>query len=146
MALFGGGSRHIANVPKEMDLYRHPVAHGDIFLIATDGVWDNLFNEDLLRIVSHEMMKEGAWIVPQSGQNEATGKLLPEAEMEKNDQSLSSNIARAIVTEARKAAYDTRRDSPFSKQARLEEPGARWTGGKIDDICVVVGVVIQDGL
>ena len=75
------------------------------------------------------------------------GPLVPEAgESEKNDQSLSSIIARAIVAEARKAAYDTRRDSPFARQARLEEPGERWTGGKIDDICVVVGVVIQDGL
>jgi protein phosphatase PTC7 len=146
MALFGGGARHIANEPKDMDLYRHPVAHGDIFLLATDGVWDNLFNEDLLKIVSHEMMKEGAWIVPQSGQSETVGKLLAGAESEKNDQSLSSKIARAVVSEARKAAYDTRRDSPFAKEARIEEPGARWTGGKIDDICVVVGVVIQDGL
>jgi protein phosphatase PTC7 len=146
LALFG--SVHHAETPADADIYRHKVTHGDVFVLATDGIWDNLAAEDVLRVVSNVMVKFGAWIVPlEDGRAVRVGeKLAVLAEPVKDNAALSSHIARAVVRESKVASLDTRRDGPFAKEVRRHFPREEWRGGKVDDICCVVGVVVQDGL
>jgi len=92
----------------------HDVQHGDIVILGTDGLYDNLSAEQILAIVSQYL--------------------------DKNPSSQDSNaIADAIVKEAFKLSLDTRYNSPFAKEALLS--GFRFNGGKSDDISVTVGIV-----
>ena len=57
---------------------------------------------------------------------------------------LQSKLATNIVSEAKSASLDTRRDGPFAKEVQRHYPGENYRGGKVDDICVVVAVVVEE--
>jgi len=58
---------------------------------------------------------------------------------------LSAVLASAITQEAKEASLDRKRDGPFAKEVQKRYPGENWTGGKADDICTVVAVVVKNG-
>jgi serine/threonine protein phosphatase PrpC len=39
--------------PEDSDIYQMRVREGDLLLLATDGVFDNLFEDEILSIVSN---------------------------------------------------------------------------------------------
>ena len=55
------------NFPKDASVTKHTLRHGDILVFATDGVWNNLSKEDVLRIVNKLMVGEKAWEPTQQG-------------------------------------------------------------------------------
>ena len=57
---------------------------------------------------------------------------------------LQSQLASHIVSEAKSASLDTRRDGPFAREVQRHYPGENYRGGKVDDICVVVAVVVEE--
>jgi protein phosphatase PTC7 len=145
------------------------VSHGDVFVLATDGVWDNLAPEDMLRIISSEMVRRQAWILPDTKDGNRDGAVHVGATLESlatpktvtasnqvkgesevstanENVELSTVLARSIVREAKRASIDTRRDGPFAKEVKRRFPWENYRGGKVDDICCVVGIVLQDGL
>ncbi|QDS73038.1 hypothetical protein FKW77_009345 [Venturia effusa] len=168
VALFG--SKPYAESAADAALTTRKLSHGDVLVFATDGVWDNLSPQDTLRIVSKVMLNTGAWRDPDMG-SEAAGKDLAEivreasqrfasspprssaaktgvlngqgAEM-KEVRSLSAILATAITHEAKAASLDRKRDGPFAKQVQKYYPEENWTGGKADDICTVVVVVVVE--
>ncbi|ORZ33032.1 phosphatase 2C-like domain-containing protein, partial [Catenaria anguillulae PL171] len=85
--------------------------HGDILVMASDGVWDNVFEEDVLRIVREHV---GRTCQPTSH-------------------------CRGDCANGQGAGEDTRGASPFQSRALRE--GLYYQGGKTDDIAVVVAVV-----
>jgi len=150
-ALFG--SAHFQEVPADSDVYSHPVAHGDVFVFATDGVWDNLSPEDVLRIVSGVMLKVDAWAVDRNGAvgvgegfTGAVSWSTVTHDGSQKEADLSTVLATAIVREAKDCSLNTRRDGPFAKEVKRYFPFENWRGGKPDDICTVVGVVTQNGI
>jgi protein phosphatase PTC7 len=36
-------------------------------------------------------------------------------------------------------------DGPFAKEVQKYYPNEDWRGGKVDDICVVVAIVVEEG-
>ncbi|KAI5285075.1 hypothetical protein KEM54_000849 [Ascosphaera aggregata] len=58
-AIFGG--RPFDDLPNAADVTTWEMQHGDVVLLATDGVFDNLFRSDLLRVVTSRMFTAGAW-------------------------------------------------------------------------------------
>lgn len=58
-AIFGG--RPFDDLPNAADVTTWDMQHGDVLLLATDGVFDNLFRNDLLRVVASSMFTSGAW-------------------------------------------------------------------------------------
>ena len=151
MQLFGS-SEHYAEKPSDADLYQHKLTHGDVLVFATDGVWDNLSPEDALRIVSGLMVKFKGWIM---GKDDAVGvssefTSLAKASDHKSTikdspTGLATYIATAITREAKEASLNKRRDGPFAKEVRRHFPGENYSGGKPDDVCTVVAVVLEDG-
>jgi len=139
MQLFG--SEHFAQKPADADIYRHKLSHGDVLVFATDGVWDNLSPEDVLRIVSAIMVKARAWEVDGKGGAKASPGLVID---EREDQDLSAILAKAIVREAKECSLNSTRDGPFAKELKRQVPFENYRGGKPDDICVIVGVVVED--
>ena len=58
---------------------------------------------------------------------------------------LQTNLASHIVAEAKSASEDSRRDGPFAREVQRHYPEEDYRGGKVDDICVVVAVVVEEG-
>ena len=87
------------------------VQAGDVLLVATDGLWDNLFEDEIMKLLQRY-----------SGDHYAEPHI----------------VARHIVQDARRASEDPRRESPFCIEARKH--GMDRLGGKMDDITVVVAV------
>ena len=143
--MFGGEQLH--DLPRDSNLTHHQVRHGDVLVFATDGVWDNLSTIDLLRIVSRQMLGFEAWSTGDNGTivTNRLNKLTIEGGISKGgaENNLQALLAVNIVGEAKQASEDTRRDGPFAKEVQKFYPQENFHGGKIDDICVIVAVVVD---
>jgi len=82
---------------------------GDLIIVGTDGLWDNLFDDEITEIVSQA--------------------------------SEPMTIAQLIARQAHETAASKAVISPFAKAAR-ENGYPLATGGKMDDISVVVARVV----
>ncbi|KAI1401047.1 protein serine/threonine phosphatase 2C [Hypoxylon fuscum] len=144
-AVFGGAQ--LCDYPKDADVTQHTLKHGDILVFASDGVWDNLFNQDILRIVSRLMVGIGAWRASEGGILVADNlKSYTQAEdSTQRPLTLQSALAVEIAGAAKVASMNQRADGPFAKEVQKYYPQENWHGGKVDDICVVVVVVSEDG-
>lgn len=143
--MFGGKQLH--DSPRDSNFSDHEVRHGDVLVFATDGIWDNLSTLDLLQIVSRQMLGFRAWAASDNGTT-VTEQLSPLTEgggiPRKNvENNLQTSLAVNIVGEAKRASEDTRRDGPFAKEVKKYYPHETYHGGKVDDICVVVAVVVD---
>jgi len=116
---------YIHNFPKDASVTKHSLRHGDVLVFATDGVWDNLSKKNVLQIVNKLMVDEKAWEPTQQGirvGERLTMSTTPQAE----NQSISllqSSLAIGIASEAK----------------------AMSASRKLDDICVVVAIVLEEG-
>ena len=116
-----------------------------MLIFATDGVWDNLSQLELLKIVSRTMTDSQAWVLSgdQNGifVSDSLDRLTRGGDRGKV---LQSKLATHIVSEAKSASLDSRRDGPFAREVQRHYPGENFRGGKVDDICVVVAVVVEE--
>lgn len=150
-AIFGGAT-HFSETPKQADVEKHQLGHGDIVLFATDGVWDNLSAQDTLAIITRVMEENGYWFKShnfagaETMLNETMVRSLPKTLDKKQEQEtyLPALLATAVMCEAKTAGLDRRRNGPFAKEVNLHYPQEGWQGGKPDDIAVVVCVAVAD--
>ncbi|KAJ6413108.1 hypothetical protein OIU84_006007 [Salix udensis] len=99
------------DLPSSGQVFTIPVAPGDIIIAGTDGLFDNLYNNEVTAVVVHAIRTS----------------LGPEA------------TAQKIAALARQRAVDRNRQTPFSSAA--QDAGYRYYGGKLDDITVVVSYI-----
>ncbi len=156
-AAFGG--TQLSDHPRDAEVSRDTLLHGDVLVFASDGLWDNVFNQDILRIVSRTMTSSGAWRNTDAGIRVApdlTALTIPHdasdgkpaattaaaaTEPPRHLISLQSFRATEITGAAKAASVNTKRDGPFAKEVKKYYPYEAWHGGKVDDICVVVAIV-----
>ena len=152
MAAFGGAQ--LSDEPRDAEVLRLDLRHGDVLVFASDGVWDNLFNQDILQLVSRAMLATGAWEA-QGRDAGAPVAVAPAPVLKKlvdtgftttsnNVVTLQSLIATQITGAAKAASVNTKLDGPFAKEVKRYYPQETWHGGKVDDICVVVAVVVEE--
>lgn len=98
-----------------MQLYTVDVSAGDIVVAATDGLFDNVYNDETAEVVSQ---------LRQAGHQ-------PE------------QTASGLAQYARKRAADPQHPSPFAHGATLAG-WPNMHGGKLDDITVVVAYVLPE--
>ncbi|KAE8148697.1 phosphatase 2C-like domain-containing protein [Aspergillus avenaceus] len=156
-SIFGGS--FLEDYPRDAAVTNLQMQHGDVLLLATDGVFDNLNNQDILKLITGRMVLTGAWdatpdvgIKPSKDLSQLTGPNglaslnPPSTEASKHQiYTLQSLLAATIAGEAKLASIDHRRDGPFAKEAQRYYPGDWYRGGKVDDIAVVVVVAIEEG-
>ncbi|PHH63340.1 hypothetical protein CDD81_6037 [Ophiocordyceps australis] len=151
IAAFGG--QHLCDMPHDADVSQHRLRHGDVVLLATDGVLDNLFNQEILSIASRVMVSSGAWKMTSAGSvcvadsiDSLVRPLVGErlANTLGKSATLQSLLATELVTAAKAASINTKVDGPFAKESKKYYPHDQWRGGKVDDICVVVLVVSEE--
>ncbi|KAL4977784.1 phosphatase 2C-like domain-containing protein [Aspergillus desertorum] len=58
-SIFGGG--FLEDFPRDANTTTLHMHHGDVLMLATDGVFDNLNNQDILKLVTGRMICTGAW-------------------------------------------------------------------------------------
>ncbi|KAL9017234.1 MAG: hypothetical protein Q9185_005437 [Variospora sp. 1 TL-2023] len=145
--IFGG--MPLRDFPRDASVTSHEVRHGDVLVFATDGVWDNLSSSQVLKIVAEDMTKLNAWQTGDKGTVVGSKlKILTQeaADLHEEDVSLQTRLAKVIARKAKAASEDRRRDGPFAKAYAKEVqkfyPHENFHGGKVDDICVVVAVVV----
>ena len=93
------------------------------------------------------MTAYGAWEVGEGNgvvASEDIESLTREARLEEQTRhSLQTLLATAIAGEAKLASVNAKRDGPFAKEVQKFYPHEEFHGGKMDDICVVVAVVVE---
>ncbi|KAM3341860.1 putative protein phosphatase 2C 55 isoform X1 [Capsicum galapagoense] len=107
-------SGNAGDSPSSGEVFKIPVAPGDVIVAGTDGLFDNLYNNDISAIVVHA----------------ARAGLPPQV------------AAQKIAALARRRAQDKNRQTPFSSAA--QEAGFRYHGGKLDDVTVVVSYITSE--
>lgn len=142
--LFGGNP--YGDLPRDASVTTHRMRHGDVLIFATDGVWDNLSPADLLKIVSGQMTASKAWLNTEKGMTASEhldSVTWPADGAQDKAMDLQSALAIRITWEAKMASLNTKRDGPFAREVQRYYPGEDFHGGKVDDICVVVAVVVE---
>lgn len=99
------------DLPSSGQVFTIAVAPGDVIVAGTDGLFDNLYNNEINAVVVHATR---AGLGPQV-------------------------TAQKIAALARQRAQDKDRQTPFSTAA--QDAGFRYYGGKLDDITVVVSYI-----
>ncbi|KAK1268004.1 putative protein phosphatase 2C 55 [Acorus gramineus] len=104
-------SGNASDLPSSAQVFTVPVTSGDVIIAGTDGLFDNLYNNEVTAVVVHAIR---AGLGPQV-------------------------TAQKIAALARQRALDKNRQTPFSSAA--QDAGYRYYGGKLDDITVVVSYI-----
>ncbi|KAI9327062.1 phosphatase 2C-like domain-containing protein [Zopfochytrium polystomum] len=114
----GTGSR---DTPGDALAYLIKVREGDLVVLGTDGIFDNVFDDEILEIVK----KTAASAAP---------ALLHRPRID------PQRTADALLAKAREVAEDSKfGNSPF--QARAIQEGLYYQGGKLDDATVLTGLI-----
>ena len=133
--------------PEDSNDSIHAVRHGDVLIFATDGVWDNLSTHELLKLVSSQMTGFHAWEIGEKGTrvSEKIRDLTQDDDIaKKHENNLQTSLAVSVVREAKATSINTKRDGPFAKEVQKLYPHENYHGGKVDDICVVVAIVVRN--
>ncbi|KAG1049264.1 hypothetical protein G6F43_008396 [Rhizopus delemar] len=112
--------------PQDAQSFTVKLEKGDIIIMATDGLYDNLFDKDILRLVSHHVQSN---TIPATQHRSARVR------------NLQPQLLADILANSAKEVSETkyRIDTPFQRRAMKE--GLLMEGGKLDDISVIVAVV-----
>lgn len=173
-SVFGGA--FLEDFPRDAAVTNVRMQHGDVLILATDGVFDNLNNQDILKLVTSRMILTGAWTATPSygvSVSDSLGALTipgglassfpPPSDPSPSDAgvndtstsslnrlgsiiTLQSLLAASIAGEAKLASVDFRRDGPFAKEAQRYYPGDYYRGGKVDDICALIIVAVDESI
>ncbi|PHT61931.1 putative protein phosphatase 2C 55 [Capsicum annuum] len=100
-------SGNAGDSPSSGEVFKIPVAPGDVIIAGTDGLFDNLYNNDISAVVGH-----------------ATRAGLP-----------PQVVAQKIAALARQRAQDQKQANPFS--AAAQEAGFRYHGGKHEYLSIL---------
>ncbi|XP_020256628.1 probable protein phosphatase 2C 55 isoform X2 [Asparagus officinalis] len=101
----------LGDLPRDGQVFTVPVAPGDVIVAGSDGLFDNVYTNEVAEIIKQAMEV----------------KLGPQA------------TAQKIAALARQRGMDKACISPFA--AAAQEAGYYHTGGKLDDVSVVVSYV-----
>ncbi|CAO3703306.1 unnamed protein product [Rhizopus stolonifer] len=112
--------------PSDAQSFTVKVEKGDIVIMATDGLYDNLFDKDILKLTQDHVLTN---TMPASRDRPARVR------------NLQPQILADVLANAAKEISETkyRIDTPFQRRAVKE--GLLMEGGKPDDISVIVAVV-----
>jgi serine/threonine protein phosphatase PrpC len=106
--------------PRDAQLFVVKVECGDIVIVGSDGIFDNLFDEDIVEEVKRAIRRNRG----------LSGPIHPQV------------LAESLAFRAKGASQDLECNSPFESRASRE--ALYHTGGKMDDISVIVAVVEEE--
>eukprot|EP01121_Diplochlamys_sp_Union-15-3_P000808 TRINITY_DN10671_c0_g1_i1.p1 TRINITY_DN10671_c0_g1~~TRINITY_DN10671_c0_g1_i1.p1 ORF type:complete len:353 (+),score=61.34 TRINITY_DN10671_c0_g1_i1:67-1059(+) len=105
--------------PEDAVVSKVRVEDGDVVVLGSDGLWDNLFNNDIANMIQEKLQNT----------SRETNPITPQ------------ELADLIGERASEIANNTKKTSPFSVAAR--KAGYHYFGGKLDDITIIVALVTR---
>ncbi|KAF9344029.1 Protein phosphatase PTC7 [Mortierella sp. AD094] len=131
---YPGAGQHVMDTPKDAAQTTHQLQDGDVIVLATDGFWDNVFSKEAIELVDREL---GDIIQQSKNRNKvANGENLTPNGSDSDIVGRVRALSQRLTNTARRFSLDQKRVSPFSQSARHIR-----SGGKIDDITVIVTLV-----
>lgn len=120
--------------PEHADAFSFKVREGDVLVMGTDGLFDNLFDEDIVALVNGHSAHPGS--LDRHGSASGASSAARSTVESLDPKAISYELAKR----AREVAEDVRYVStPFLNKAIQE--GLYYNGGKLDDITVIVSHV-----
>jgi len=132
--------------PAHADKSSVSVLPGDVMLLATDGLLDNLFDTDVTHVASRIDFEPcvAAVVLAKAGRltPSGPGKTEPAATAAALTacQATVRSFAAALAVKAHEVGADARARSPF--QVAAHKHGYEYSGGKLDDVGLAVGLVL----
>ncbi|KAG0206765.1 Protein phosphatase PTC7 [Mortierella sp. GBA30] len=136
---YPGAKQHVMDMPKDAAQTTHQLQDGDVIVLATDGFWDNVFTKEAIELVDREL---GDIIQQTKNKSQSQGLLGTAMANVQSGASVEDVVGRVralsqrLTNTARRFSLDQKRRTPFSQSARHIR-----SGGKIDDITVIVTLV-----
>lgn len=126
---------YLQNTPHDAEDEQFCAEEGDVIILGTDGLWDNMYNEDIIKVLKDDInnIKESKAEVKTREQYLA---------WEKETNEVLSGLSYQLTQQAKKYSQDWYRESPFSK--KFNNAGQYYSGGKIDDITLILMYVTYD--
>jgi len=126
---------YLQNTPHDAEDEQFCAEEGDVIILGTDGLWDNMYNEDIIKVLKDDVnnIKESKAEVKTREQYLA---------WEKETNEVLSGLSYQLTQQAKKYSQDWYRESPFSK--KFNSAGQYYSGGKIDDITIILMYVTYD--
>lgn len=145
LAVFPPSMRgNISDTPDDAVTQQHELKEGDVVILATDGLFDNAYQSDILLTVDQELgsiYHLFSSTSPSMSPNSSDAAPSPGKSMEELTE-LINNLAENLTNQAVRLAHNDKRVSPFAKLAS-SVTGKRLTGGKVDDVTVLAGLVVK---
>lgn len=131
--------------PKDAQSYSVPVQRGDVIIMGSDGLFDNLFDSDIEEEVS-KWSPSWAWDqIPKIPEEilslSSAASTLRNCSPNYHSSLRPGDLSHALATRACQVSQQTseKQETPFKEKAISE--GFKFKGGKRDDITVLVAVV-----
>lgn len=123
---------------RDSALYQTSIRDGDIVIVGTDGLFDNLFTDEILNIIDSVKLTK-----KDESEEDSESPTLSRKHFTKHN---AQKLAKALVKEAERKSKSKLSLTPFAKKfnkvnLKQENGVLKWKGGKPDDICVVVGFI-----
>lgn len=145
---------HLGNVPEDAQRYSLAVQPGDVIIMGSDGLWDNLWDHELEELIAEEV---GTLVEPvgvgtgdeeeEEGAIEAAAEEGPSTSLmalrNQRVQELAERLAGVAAAHARDVGYG----SPFAAERHekmvpeLLRDVVQPRGGKLDDVTAVAAMV-----
>jgi serine/threonine protein phosphatase PrpC len=122
------------DIPEDADRYTFQVQEGDLIVLGTDGVFDNLHLDDICELASRT-------ITPFEARQGFDSRSCTLEATSGRPSTCPGRIARALAEAALVRSRDTHVKSPFSQHA--QKAGLYHVGGKMDDITCVCAWVAR---
>lgn len=135
----GDGS---ADTPKDGVRVLIPVRRGDVVIMGSDGIFDNVYSRDICKLMwkaletcpFYESAGTTAPTTPGEGESQLRGGQLLDQTLSALNKGIESVLAKAISI-----ANNIRADSPYA--SRCIENGANFEGGKPDDMTILASIL-----
>lgn len=134
---------------RNAEMLFHQLVNGDLIIMGSDGLWDNLYLDEILQTVFSHMSR---WNANEDllDKNSATAAFsgyirdhkIYENQTKYRHREIHLNLTElglALAKQTCRIAHSSRAESPFSEHARIN--GLLHSGGKLDDITIIVSLV-----
>ena len=115
--------------PQHAEAYSHECVVGDIVVMATDGLFDNVFQEEVCYLLDDVL------------DSEKMASLMNSDLADKEKDFTLQVVVDSLGELALNASQDRERRTPFSQGA--QDWGIAFSGGKVDDITIVLSVIVS---
>ncbi|RKP17315.1 protein serine/threonine phosphatase 2C [Rozella allomycis CSF55] len=140
----------ILNTADDAAVMDGELQHGDIIILASDGLFDNMFQDEIVRY-SNSILERIYARFPDYKDTlkemyQSQEKIIPQMNPSILDfvQETMHDFAKGLTEESAKLSFNMYRKSPFAVNAR--RIGYDFMGGKVDDITILVGYVVGEDL